>query len=150
MPFRLGGANYLEFLEEDLPVELDELGLPEEIRNNIIYMHDGAPAHTAGMVRQHLNDTFQEWIGLNGPILWPARSPDFNPMDFFLWGYIKNLVYVQSVENRDDTWQLIQDAFRTITPQMLLDTVRDVQRRAEFCIRHEGQHFEQYPHDMQP
>jgi hypothetical protein len=24
-----------------------------------------------------------QWIGCNGPVLWPARSPDLNPCDFF-------------------------------------------------------------------
>ena len=24
---------------------------------------------------------------------WPARSPDLNPLDFFLWGYLKSQVY---------------------------------------------------------
>lgn len=84
MPHRLGGQNYLDFLREELPVHSDELGLPEDIRNNIIYMHDGAPAHQARIVHNHLTETFHEWIGTNGPILWPARSPDLNPLDFFL------------------------------------------------------------------
>lgn len=139
----------MEFLREELPVLLDELGLPEEIRNSIIYMHDGAPAHTAQRVRDYLNETFNQWMGINGPILWPARSPDLNPMDFFLWGYVKNLVYVQNVENRGETLELIQHAFGTITPEMLLNTTQSVRRRVEFCIRNEKQHFEQFPHDIQ-
>ena len=30
------------------------------------------------------------WIGRDGPVAWPPRSPD---LDFFLWGHIKSLVY---------------------------------------------------------
>jgi hypothetical protein len=26
------------------------------------------------------------WIGRGGPRHWPARPPDLNPLDFFLWG----------------------------------------------------------------
>jgi hypothetical protein len=36
---------------------------------------------------QWLNNNFGEkWIGRYGPFLWPARSPDLNPCDFFLVG----------------------------------------------------------------
>jgi hypothetical protein len=33
------------------------------------------------------------WIGRGGSITWPPRSPDLTPLDFFLWGYAKNIVY---------------------------------------------------------
>jgi hypothetical protein len=26
-------------------------------------------------------------------VAWPARSPDLNPLDFFLWGCMKSRVY---------------------------------------------------------
>ena len=25
--------------------------------------------------------------------MWPPRSPDLNPCDYFLWGYLKSVVY---------------------------------------------------------
>lgn len=135
-------------MQHDLPGHLDRLNLPDNIRNNIIYMHDGAPAHDAIIVRDFLNQNYHEWMCTNGPIRWPARSPDLNPLDFFLWGYIKNIVYVQSVEDRDTTLMLIQDAFRTVTPEMLHSaTETSVSRRLEFCRQAEGQQFEQYPHN---
>ena len=49
-------------------------------------MHDGAPAHFSLVAREFLNATYEDrWIGRGGPHLWPARSPDLNPLDFFLW-----------------------------------------------------------------
>ncbi|KAJ4426274.1 hypothetical protein ANN_27086 [Periplaneta americana] len=46
------------------------------------------------------------WIGRGGPIAWPPRSPDLNPLDFYLWGRLKSLVYsspvpdLESLRNR--------------------------------------------------
>ncbi|KAJ4441713.1 hypothetical protein ANN_11571, partial [Periplaneta americana] len=46
------------------------------------------------------------WIGRGGPIAWPPRSPDLNPLDFYLWGHLKSLVYsspvpdLESLRNR--------------------------------------------------
>ena len=34
-----------------------------------------------------------ERIGQGGPVPWPARSPDLNPLDFWLWGHLKAMVY---------------------------------------------------------
>ncbi|KAJ4442441.1 hypothetical protein ANN_04027 [Periplaneta americana] len=32
-----------------------------------------------------------------GPIAWPPPSPDLNPLDFYLWGHLKSLVYSSPV-----------------------------------------------------
>jgi hypothetical protein len=31
-------------------------------------------------------------IGTGGPVAWPIRTPDLNPLDFFLWGCMKSRV----------------------------------------------------------
>ena len=38
------------------------------------------------------------WIGRGSPIPWPARSPDLSPLYYFLWGYLKSLVFETPVE----------------------------------------------------
>lgn len=30
------------------------------------------------------------WIGRRDPLTWPARSADLTPLDFFIWGHVKN------------------------------------------------------------
>ena len=41
-----------------------------------------------------LDATFpNRWIGRDGPTPWPPRSPDITPLDFFLWGYVKDKVF---------------------------------------------------------
>jgi hypothetical protein len=37
------------------------------------------------------------WIGRGGPITWPPRSPDITPLDFLLWGFVKDRVYATPV-----------------------------------------------------
>jgi hypothetical protein len=50
-----------------------------------------------------LNEIFEEhWLGRDGPVAWPARSPDLTPLDFSLWGQIKSLVYETPVESVED------------------------------------------------
>jgi hypothetical protein len=42
------------------------------------------------------------WVGHDGPIPWPPRSPDITPLDFFLWGYVKDMVYKIPVISLDE------------------------------------------------
>ncbi|EFN85682.1 hypothetical protein EAI_02991, partial [Harpegnathos saltator] len=37
-----------------------------------------------------------------GPIEWPPRSPDMNPLDFFFWGYLKDCIYKTKPRNLDN------------------------------------------------
>ena len=77
-------------------VLLTEYVAPQLIdsQTTIIFQQDGAPPHWGLRVRQFLDETFSDlWIGRDGPIPWPPRSPDITPLDFLLWGYVKDIVY---------------------------------------------------------
>lgn len=83
LPNRLSSPIYLVFLRDILPGLLEDV--PLEAREDYWLQHDGAPPHFGNQVRNHLNEAFGErWIGRGGPVSWPARSPDLNPLDFFL------------------------------------------------------------------
>lgn len=100
LPDRLTGESYLNFLRKDLPVLLVEL--PLNIRQKMWLLQDGAPPHFNRKVRLFLDQTFpNRWFGRNGPVQWPPRSPDLTPCDFFLWGYMKSLVFRTPVETME-------------------------------------------------
>ncbi|GFV83324.1 uncharacterized protein TNCV_1900501 [Trichonephila clavipes] len=64
------------------------------------FQHDGAPAHFSADVRSALDTAYPgRWIGRDGPVNWPARSPDLSCLDFFLWGYVKSLVYASPIDS---------------------------------------------------
>jgi hypothetical protein len=83
-------------------------------------MQDGAPPHFARQVRTWLNENFEDrWMGRNSPNMpWPSRSPGLSPMDFFLWGYIKSLVYTSTITNLHELKTRIRNAFNQVTVQM--------------------------------
>ena len=46
-----------------------------------------------------LEDHFDDrLISFKTPNIWSPHSPDLNPLDFFLWGYCKNNVYINKPE----------------------------------------------------
>lgn len=144
LPARLTGSYYRTFLEEILlPTLLEDI--PLGIRHNMWFLHDGAPPHIGRRVRRFLDIRFPgRWIGRSGPRRWPARSPDLNPLDFYFWGHMKELVYAQQVNNVDELTQRIFDAANTIRENVhVCERVRrNWVRRNEACVEVNGGHFE--------
>jgi len=143
LPPRLNGDVYLDFLRNTLPGLLEEV--PLNIRQQMIFQHDGAPAHFYREVRNYLDEAYPgRWIGRGGPIAWPPRSPDLTSLDFFLWGYLKNLVYATPVETVEQLQQRIFDSCRTIQNTAgIFERVRQsMVRRCNACIEAGGCQFE--------
>jgi hypothetical protein len=62
----MNGERYLEMLQNYVWPEISQWENIEEL----IFMHDGAPSHYAGIVRNWLDDNFSgRWIGRRGPTL---------------------------------------------------------------------------------
>lgn len=147
MPDRLNGTNYLQFLRDVLPGLIQILDLPVEVEQNIIFQHDGCPAHFQVQVRQYLDQQYAgRWFGRGGPVEWPPRSPDMNVCDYFLWGFVKDFVYRRDPQNREIVLGLIHQAFQAITPEMIRSATRNIIPRIIYCIENDGGHFEQFLH----
>lgn len=79
LPNHLNGANYLEHLQVTLPELLDDL--PLDLRQNMWFMHDGAPPHFSVNVRNYLTEQYpNRWIGrgADAPANCPPRFARFN------------------------------------------------------------------------
>jgi len=137
----LNGEKYRNFLVEQLPLLLEELPLSE--RMTLWYQHDGCPAHHSLIAREILDRKFNgRWIGRGGPVNWPARSPDLTAPDFFLWGYLKEIVYRDVPTTRDDMINRIRNACGQIDEDLLLRVCRSFLGQIQRCIEAEGHHFE--------
>lgn len=135
------GQNYLEFLTNQLPVLIENVNLVT--RQRMWFQQDGAPPHFARVVRDHLNTAFESrWIGRGGYIQWPPRSPDLTPLDFYLWGYVKDVVYKNRPTTALDLQRRIREAVANITPQVLRRVVGNFRRRIELCLQVNGGNIE--------
>ncbi|GFT35911.1 uncharacterized protein TNCV_2154631 [Trichonephila clavipes] len=66
------------------------------------FQQDGATCHTARATIDLLKDTFGDrLISRFGPVNWPPRSCDLTPLDYFLWGNVKSLVYADKPQTLD-------------------------------------------------
>lgn len=138
----LNSQRYLQFIREELGEYLENV--PLETRREMYFQQDGAPPHNAGIVSNYLQLTFPgRWIANNGAVRWPARSPDLTPLDYFLWGYLKDKVYVRPLVDVEDLKTRIRDECRNISEETLRNvTTRELLHRAECCLEANGGHFE--------
>src|ERR1044072_1634638 len=97
---RLTEDHYFEYLPNELQGLLEDV--PLNIRMHMYFQHDGAPTHFARQVKQHLDERFPElWIGRDGPISCPPRSPEQTVLDYCLWGWFKIDVYRVKLDTQD-------------------------------------------------
>ncbi|GFX13332.1 putative DD41D transposase [Trichonephila clavipes] len=84
------------------------------------FQQDGATCHTAHATIDLLKDTFGDrLISRFGPVNWPPRSCDLTPLYYFLWGYVKSLVYADKPQTLDHLEDNIRRVIADIRPKML-------------------------------
>ena len=64
------------------------------------FQQDGATAHTARVSMAAVSEVFGDRVISRG--LWPPRSPDLTPPDFYLWGKLKGSVYGNNPRTMDE------------------------------------------------
>jgi hypothetical protein len=135
----INGQRYLHMLQTQFWPQLDD-NEREEVR----FMQDGAPPHWLRKVRNWLEKKFPGcWMGCGSAnIPWPPHSPDLTMCDFFLWGYIKSLVYRRKLENVEEMKAAIIHAFARVTDEMREKAALDHRRRLAKCQQLDGGHVE--------
>ena len=76
-------------------------------------------------------------------LAWPPRSPDATPCDFFLWGYVKDQVYVPPLHASIPELKVrIRTAIETITTDMLQTVWNELGYRVDVCRITNGTHID--------
>ncbi|GFX42891.1 transposable element Tc3 transposase [Trichonephila clavipes] len=98
------------------------------------FQQDGATCHTARATIDLLKDTFGDrLISRFGLVNWPPRSCDLTPLDYFLWGYVKSLVYVDKPQTLGHLEDNIRRVIANIRPQMLEKVIENSCHRSCFA-----------------
>lgn len=129
--------RYIHMLETFLRPIVEESGL-----RNLWFQQDGATAHTARRTIAVLRELFPgRLISRSGDIDWPARSPDLNPCDFFLWGYLKDRVYRHRPRSIEQLKQRIIEEVEAIPTNMTMRVEENFWSRLQLCVRNNGHHL---------
>ena len=132
------GESYLRMLGDEVIPQLNATG-----RQPTWFQQDGAPPHFAHQVRHWLDEHFPDsWIGRGGPVEWAPRSPDLNPLDFSIWGYLKRKVYREPIRDIGHLRERIAEECRNLPADMLHNVEQNMKRRIVSCFNRDGGHFE--------
>lgn len=119
--------RYLTLLRDHVVPALQE----RHVLPVVTFMQDGAPPHFARDAKRFLLATFTEdrVISRGCKFQWPSRSPDLNPADFWLWGYLKSRVYRNSPNTLVELKTALRRTVTAIDSDMLHSAVMGVVTR---------------------
>jgi inhibitor of nuclear factor kappa-B kinase subunit alpha len=120
-----------------------------ENMQNVWFMQDGATAHTSNTVLEYLHEIFgDKVISRRYPEVndcgqsWPAHSPDLNPCDYFLWGFLKSVVYRPKPVDTDMLLKNIKREVKKISVEMCGNVIKNFIVRVRQGNLSKGRHLE--------
>ncbi|GFU96392.1 hypothetical protein TNCV_89681 [Trichonephila clavipes] len=130
----------LELLKKDFHLQLPYASLQNKVYFEIFhFQQDGATCHTDRATIDLLKDTFGDRLFSRfGPVNWPPRSCDLTPLDYFLWGYVKSLVYADKPQTLDHLEDNIRRVIADIRPQMLEKVIENWTSRLDYIRASRG------------
>ena len=144
-PASVNAERYLSMLREDVwPEVRSRAG-----RRQYWWQQDGATSHTTNAVLDFLDSKFHgRIISRRSDIPWPPYSPDLNPLDFFVWGYVMQQVRRIKPETIDELKAVVEDVVSSIPEEMIRKSVANLRKRCEACLAADGGHFEHFLKSM--
>jgi hypothetical protein len=102
------------------------------------------PARRRGVVWEYLNTRFPgHWIGRAAPIAWPPRFSDLTPLDFFIWGFLEDRVFIPPLPaSVIELRTRIIDAVAEVVPELIHSMWQDIDYRWDVCCNASGSHIE--------
>jgi len=100
---------------------------------------DNAPAHRARETVHLLTHETPDFIT---PALWPANSPDLNPVDYQIWGKLQERVYRSQIRDVDQLKSRLIEEWEHFHQAVIDEAVRQWRPRLRACVRAHGGHFE--------
>jgi len=100
---------------------------------------DSATAHRARETVQLLQQQTPEFIS---PDLWLSNSPDLNPVDYRIWGLMRERVYKTAVPDISQLKQRLIDTWSNLSQDVVDDAIDQWRVRLQACVKAKGRHFE--------
>ena len=73
------------------------------------------------------------------PDLWPANSPDLNPVDYRIWSVVQQRMYQSLAHETDELKQCVPQVWRNVIIDNAIDEWR---KRLRACVQANGGHFQ--------
>ena len=113
------------------------------VRAKQLFQQDGATPHTSNHSLNWLRQLFPDrLISQRCDPDWAPRSPDLNPPDIYLWGYLKDNVYTNNPQTVPDLKAAIAAKIRAIPREECVRVIQTFARQVRVCLQRGGSHLE--------
>lgn len=131
---KINGAYYRGILRQQLLPAIRSVS-----GNFFTFQQDNALSHRAHETIRLLTEEAPDFIS---PALWPANSPDLNPVDYKIWGVLQERVYRRKIRDVDHLKEILTEEWNKFDQSIISEAVRQWRPRLRACIRERGGHFE--------
>ena len=116
--------------------------IEEEDIGNIWFQQDGATCHTAQVTLDVLVPVFEDRvISHRADVVCPPRSCDLTPLDYYLWGAVKNKYYAHNSEIVGTLKDNIREAIGEIQLHTIDNVLKNWTNRVGYCMASRGKHL---------
>ena len=138
----VSSESYIQMLNEFYFPALAARKIPLD---SVVFQQDGAPAHCSNRSLELLIAKFGDrLLSRRATDLWPPRSPDLNPCDFYLWGRLKQLVYSTPIPSLEALRERICACAEQLDRSEISRAIDSFPMRLKLLIEHNGGVIESY------
>lgn len=83
---------------------------------DFVFHQDSAPSHAANRTLQFFADNGLQYIT---PAEWMPQSPDAAPMDYFVWGYLKQQMFKRRIKTLAGLKRAVIDEWKKMPQEMI-------------------------------
>ena len=131
--------TYVDILKDQFYPECLEKGLD---MTKMWWKQDGATPHASNYALEWLKEKFGEKIiSRRTDHVWPSNSPDLSPLDFYLWGKIKDNVYKTRPQSLTHLQEKIIAEVASIEGDELERVFSNFEDRLKQCIDQKGSYL---------
>ena len=113
--------------------------IEEEDIGNIWFQQDGATCHTAEATLDALRSVFEDRIiSRRADVVWPPQSCHLTPLDYYLWGAVKDKCYVETIDALKNN---IREAIGEIQLHTIDNELKNWTDRVGYCMASRGSHL---------
>ena len=95
------------------------------------FLADDTPSYSAKITQKYCEKNLPSFITKNE---WPPCSPNLNPMDFTVWGYLEKMACKKLYKNIEDLKKFLRKEQERIPLKIFCASVENVNRRLKATI----------------